>query len=446
MLDLIRDGHRNHGGLPRRRFLQVGACGALGLTLPALLRQREACGNESAPPALGPPRRPKSVIVICLQGGPSHIDLWDMKPQAPLEYRGEYNPMRTKVPGIDICDQMPLQGALMDKLAILRGVRFIENNHDLSEVYTGLPRLAQRPAFGSIISRFAPHRTELPRYVALSPNFYERPMYVGAGHAPFSPREQGVENLSLQQDLTLDRLDDRRQLLRELDRLRREIDAKGDLAGHDTFTAQALNIVSSTKVRDAFDISLEPESVRQLYGDPRATYRYGNSDERWDTHAFLQARRLAEAGVPIVTLSMGSWDHHGGVIAIFPGVRQLLPLLDRSIHALVTDIHQRGLQNDIAVMIWGEFGRTPRINNSAGRDHWPDAGCVLFAGGGLRTGQVIGATDAKAEQPKETHIGVQNVVATLYHLLGIDPSRSIIDHAGRPHPLLDHPQPVRELL
>lgn len=425
-------------GMSRRRFLQVGALGTTGLALPELLRRR-AQGNDKAP-------RPKSIIVICLQGGPSHIDLWDMKPDAPVEFRGEYRPMRTKVPGIDLCDQMPLQASITDKLAILRGVRFIENNHDLSEVYTGLPRPANRPAFGSIMSRFLPQRTEMPRYVALSPNFYERPLYVGAAHHPFALKGPGVESLELAQDLTLDRLQDRRGLLKAFDALRRDIDHRGEMASQDTFTQQALNIITSKRVRDAFDISLESEKVRQLYGDPRATYRYGNSDERWDSHAFLLARRLAEAGVPLVTLSAGSWDHHGGVIAIFPGVRRLLPLLDRSVHALVTDIHERGLEKDIAVMVWGEFGRTPKINSGAGRDHWPDAGCVLFAGGGLKTGQVIGATDARAEQPRNTSINVQNVVATLYHLLGIDPRQMLTDHSGRPIPLLDDRKPVEELL
>ena len=254
-----------------------------------------------------------------------------------------------------------------------------------------------------------------------------------------------VESLELAQDPTLDRLEDRRRLLQAFDGLRRDIDNRGEMAGQDAFTRQALDIISSPRVRDAFDISLESESVRRRYGDPTAKYRYGNSDERWDSHAFLLARRLAEAGVPIVTLSMGSWDHHGGPIAIFPGVRQLLPHLDRSIHALVTDIHDRGLERDIAVMVWGEFGRTPKINNSAGRDHWPDAGCVLFAGGGLKTGQIIGATDARAEKPRDTNINVQNIVATLYRLLGIDPALTLQDHTGRPLSLLDDRRVVEPL-
>ncbi len=427
-------------GISRRRFLKVGAWTAGGLALPDVLRLRAQAKAD------GSQTKPKSVIVICLQGGPSHIDLYDMKPNAPIEFRGEYDPMPTNVPGIDICDQMPMQAGIADKLSIVRGVRFIENNHDLSEVYTGLPRVAARPAFGSIVSRFCPHETEMPRYVALNKHFYEKPGYVGAAHRPFWPRGFGVENLELAQDLTLDRLEDRKGLLRALDRVRRNIDAAGDLGGHDAFTEQALNIISSTKVRNAFDISLESEATRRLYGDPRATFVYGNSSERWDSHAFLLARRLTEAGVPIVTMSMGSWDHHGGVIAIFPGVRRLLPLLDRSVYALVTDIYQRGLQEDIAVMVWGEFGRTPRINRNAGRDHWPQAGFVLFSGGGFRTGQIIGATDARAELPKETDINVQNIVATLYHTLGIDASRELINHNGRPIPLLDDRDPVRALI
>jgi len=423
--------------ISRRGFFRVGALGAGGLALPELLRRRAEAKESQA--------RPKSVIVICLQGGPSHIDLWDMKPDAPSEYRGEYRPMRTRLPGLDICDQMPLQASIADKLAVIRGVRFIENNHDLSEVYTGLPRVAQRPSFGSIISRLAPHKTQMPRYVALTPNHYERPLHVGAAHRPFTPKGEAVESLELAQDLTPDRLEDRRMLLNTFDNLRRELDVRGEIEGLDAFTRQALGILSSTQVRDAFDLSREPDKVRDVYGDPRATYKYGNSPERWDSHSFLLARRLAEAGVPIVTLSAGSWDHHGGSIAIFPGVRELLPHLDRSIHALVTDIHQRGLQNDIAVMVWGEFGRTPRINNSAGRDHWPDAGCVLFAGGGLSTGQVIGATDSRAEKPRDTDINVQNIVATIYRLLGIDPAQTISDHTGRPITLLDDGRPVEKL-
>ena len=440
MLELSGSHGSRCDGVSRRQFLRIGAWTACGLTLPDVLRLR-----AQARPA-GPAVKPKSAIVICLQGGPSHIDLYDMKPNAPIEFRGEYDPMHTNVPGIDICDQMPPQASIADKLAIVRGVRFIENNHDLSEVYTGLPRLAARPAFGSIVSRFYPHHTEMPRYVALRKHHYEDPRYVGSAHRPFWPRGFGVENLELAQDLTLDRLEDRKGLRRALDKVRRNVDAVGDLGGHDAFTEQALNIISSTKVRDAFDISLESEATRRLYGDPRATFYYGNYPERWDSHSFLLARRLAEAGVPIVTLSMGSWDHHGGAIAIFPGVRRLLPLLDRSIYALVTDIYQRSLQDEIAVMVWGEFGRTPRINRNAGRDHWPQAGFVLFSGGGYQTGQIIGATDERAEQPRDTNINVQNIVGTLYHTLGIDPSRELINHAGRPVPLRDDREPVRKLL
>lgn len=440
MLDIAGSSHTFCDGISRRRFLKVGAWTAGGLALPDVLRLRAQAKQA------GVRTKPKSVIVICLQGGPSHIDLYDMKPNAPAEFRGEYDPMHTNVPGIDICDQMPLQAGIADKFTIVRGVRFIENNHDLSEVYTGLPRLAARPAFGSIVSRFYPYRTEMPRYVALRKHHYEDPLYVGAAHRPFWPRGLGVENLELAQDLTLDRLEDRKGLLRALDGVRRRVDEIGDAGGQDTFTEQALNIISSTKVRNAFDISLETPATRELYGDPRATFKYGNYPERWDSHSFLLARRLAEAGVPIVTMSMGSWDHHGGVIAIFPGVRRLLPLLDRSVYALITDIYQRDLQDDIAVMVWGEFGRTPRINRNAGRDHWPQAGFVLFSGGGYRTGQIIGATDSRAEMPRETDINVQNIVATLYHTLGIDPSRELIDHNGRPVPLLDDRDPVRELL
>lgn len=427
----------------RREFLRVGALGLGGVTLADLLRG-EAHANG--------PRGGKSVVYVVLGGGPSHIDMYDLKPDAPVEYRGEFSPIATSLPGVKICELMPLQARMMHELALVRGIRSVENDHFLSEVYTGLPRTSgNRPAWGSVVSRLAGSGSSLPAYVSLNRHTgdrfeFEHPYYAGPGHAPFRPFGDALSDLTPAQDLG--RLSDRRQLLRNFDAMRRDLDTGETMAGMDRFQAQALDIVTSPRVRDAFDLSREPDRLRATYPKGRFPHQtaisimYG-----WDGEQFLLARRLVEAGVRVVTLRIGDWDHHSsGTGNIFFCLRYLLPLLDRSLAALFEDLKSRGLDQDVLVVVLGEFGRTPRISEPGpGREHWADAGCALFFGGGLNMGQVIGETDARAERSRTGNISFQNIIATIYQTLGVPLTTTLPDYNGRPTYLLDDAQPIREL-
>jgi hypothetical protein len=431
-------------GLHRRDFLRVGALGLGGLTLADLLRI-EARAEKTA--------RPKSVIYVVLGGGPSHIDMYDLKPGAPEEYRGPFKPIATRLPGVQICELMPGQAARMDRLTLLRGVRSVENDHFLSEVYAGLPRTAgQRPAFGSVVSRLAENTSPLPTYVSLdrptTEQFeFEKPYYAGAHHAPFRPFGSALDDLTPVK--SLDRLQDRKGLLSSFDSMRRDLDKGDALSGLDRFQARALEIMTSPKVRDAFDLGKEPDRVVEAYGKgkfPHQTAKKIMYD--WDGRKFLLARRLVEAGARVVTLRAGDWDHHSSPDGdIFFALRHLLPLLDRSLCALFDDLSARGLDKDVLVVVLGEFGRTPRIGQPGpGREHWADAGCAVFFGGGLRMGQVVGETDGRAERAKSGVTTFQNIVATIYHVLGIDPTTQLPDFTGRPQSLLSDREPIRELV
>ena len=301
---------------------------------------------------------------------------------------------------------------MADKLAVVRSFQVTRDlTHTLHEVYTGFESedfkefpggRALRPAFGSVVSRLRGQQGLLPPYVSLRNNYTSRavgvaedPAYLGVAHRPFVPSGAAVKNLTLPGGVTVERLRQRRTLLETFDTLRRDLDTRGELAGMDAFTSRALELVTSAQVRDAFDVSLEPEAVRSAYGLPNP------AKPTLDPQMLLQARRLVEAGVPVVTLTFGGWDHHAatGEPSIFTALRDQLPAFDQGLAALVSDLHQRGLSEDVAVVVWGEFGRTPRISNRGGRDHWPSAGFVLFSGGGLRMGQVIGGTDKHAARP-----------------------------------------------
>ena len=402
-------------------------------------------------------KSPRAVIMVCLAGGPSHLDMYDLKPNAPAEIRGEFRPIKTRVSGFDICEMMPLQAAISDKLALIRSLQFVEPmQHELEEVYTGFPKAQKRPSFGSVISRFHPTDPNLPSYVSLDyaerTTSYENPQYLGASHAPLQiSGTSGVRNLSLPWYMKVDRFNDRRDLIRSFDAFRRESDLENRGKNLDEFQVRASEIISSKKARDAFDLSREPEKVIAKYGSKDDKYIYvgQKADSVWESHKFLIARRLVEAGVPVVTLRIASWDHHGNVVSgaggtIFQSLKSALPLLDRSIHALVTDLHERGLDKEVLVLVWGEFGRTPKIVQN-GRDHWPDASFALLAGA-VRGGQVIGETDSKGERPKNRPLGPQNVLATVYHSLGIDPKSVLSDFSGRPTTLLDQSDPIQELL
>jgi hypothetical protein len=397
---------------------------------------------------------------VYLFGGPSHVDTYDMKPDAPAEYRGEFRPIRTNVPGFDICELMPLQATIADRLALVRNLTFNPNFHDPVELFSGVRKpteagTAIRPDFGSVVSRLRQgERHHLPSYVALDETvgqtFRNGPAYLGLAHKAFIVRNN-LDNFSLNRNIRLDRLQERTTLLREFDAMSRELEtAHGDLASMDHFTAQALDMVTNPRVRDAFDVGREPLPLRERYGTGSAV-------------KLLQARRLVEAGVPVVTLTFGeeerdcivgmtarSWDTHNGN---FNCLRTMLPRLDRAIHTLITDLGERGLDQDVLVYVGGEMGRTPRVGQGTGngagpdgRDHWPRAGFGLFAGGGLRMGQVVGRTDRFGGAAVGVPYTPQNMLATLYRTLGIDPATTLPDYAGRPTFLLDDQRPIVELL
>lgn len=444
MLTVWGQQRRFCDGINRRDFLRVGALGLGGLTLADLLRKEGKGGTTG---------RPKSVIYIVLGGGPSHIDMWDLKPHAPIEYRGPFHPIATRLPGVDICEMMPLQAQIMDQTALLRGIRSVENDHYLSEVYTGLPRSAgKRPAFGSVVSRLAGSNSLLPPYISLdeatTDQFeFEKPHYAGASHAPFRPFGPSVEDMTPVK--SLERLQDRKELLTAFDAVRRDFDRRDAFAGLDPFQAKALEIIASPKVREAFDLSNEPESAFARYGKGRYPHQTAKDIlYDWDVKPFVRARRLVEAGARVVTLRVAAWDHHGSSTGdIFFALRCLMPVLDQSIHALVTDLRDRGLDKDVLVVVLGEFGRTPKITPlGPGREHWAEAGCALFYGGGLQMGQVIGETDSRAELSKSGKITFQNIVATIYRVLGIEADTKLPDFSGRPQYLLDDWEPIRELV
>jgi hypothetical protein len=440
--------HRFCDRINRRDFLRVGGLGLAGLTLADVLRLRAESKGRSSP---------RAVIMVCLAGGPSHLDMYDLKPDAPADYRGEFRPIRSNVSGFDLCEHMPRQAQIADKLALVRTVQFVEPmQHELEEVYTGFPRAAQRPSFGAVISRCRGGDSKLPSYVSLDYNTgtatYESPQYLGAAHRPLQlAGTAGVRNLSLPYGVSAARLDDRRSLLRTFDAYRREQDTRRESQNVDAYTARAFDLITSPRAREAFDLSREPLKVRERYGHKGDRYIYvgKRADSPWEGEKFLLARRLVEAGVPVVTLRAGGWDHHGNVVSsqggtIWISLRSVLPLLDRSIHALVTDLHERGLDREVLVLVWGEFGRTPKISQN-GRDHWPATGFALFAGA-VRTGQVVGQTDSRGEQPKNRAVGPQNILGTVYHALGIDPTQQVADFTGRPRQLLDDGEPIAELV
>ena len=426
----------------RREFLRVGGFGLAGLTLADLLRH-DARAGEAA--------RPKSVIYVVLGGGPSHIDSFDPKPNAPAEIRGPFGTIPTALPGVRVTELLPKLAARLDRLALIRGVRSVENDHFLSEVYSGLPRTAgKRPAFGSVVSRLAPGGSPLPPYVSLDrpttdPFEFEKPHYAGSNHGPYRPFDEALADLRPVASGSL--LDDRTRLLSAFDRLQRE----GDQAGLDRFRAKALDIITSPAVRAAFDLKKESARTLDAYGHGRGKYPHQTVKDifyPWDAEKFVLARRLVEAGIRVVTLQAGAWDHHSGEKAdIFAALRCLFPLVDRSVSALVDDLTDRGLSDDVLVVVLGEFGRTPKISQPGpGREHWAEAGFALFFGGGLNMGQAIGETDGRGERAKTGATTFQNLMATVYHVLGIDPGATLPDFTGRPQYLLDDPQSVKELV
>lgn len=446
MLTIRGNSYRLCDGLPRRDFLRIGALAMGGLTLPQLLKAEAAAGIRGSQ---------KAIIMVYMCGAPSHQDMYDLKMDAPAEIRGEFRPIATNVPGIEICEHLPRLAGIMDKLTPLRSVVGSPNgSHDSYICYTGRAKTTEPsggwPSVGSTISRLkGTYDPAVPSFIGLSPNAGHPPYgspglpgFLGVSHAAFRPSGEARNDMTLN-GVTIDRLSNRKSLLHSLDNFRREADAHGTMAGIDDLNQQALGILTSSRLAEALDVSKEEPHVRERYGqgDPK---NYGDGAPRNLEH-FLMARRLVEAGARVVTLNFGRWDFHSDN---FNGLKNThLPLFDQGLSALVEDLHERGLDKDVSVVAWGEFGRTPRINENAGRDHWPQVGGGIVAGGGMQTGQVIGATDRLGAEVAERPIHFGEVIATLYQRLGINANATTVpDLNGRPRYLVDDHQPLPELV
>jgi hypothetical protein len=435
-------------GVSRRNVLRIGALGlgAASLSLPEVLRA------EAGLPAAS--RRHKSVINIFLGGGPPHQDLFDLKPAAPKEVRGEFNPIGTQVPGLEICEVLPRLAGLMDHCAIIRSVVGATDRHDAFQCMTGwlateLQSIGGRPSLGSVVAKLqGPTDPAVPPFVGLAEKTKEirwsdsgKPGFLGAAFAPFKPDGPGMADMRLG-EISINRLRDRRELLAAFDSFRRDVDVSGMMQGMDAFGRRALDVLTSSRLLDALDLSLEDPKVVARYGTGKP-YKYQFDGAPTCNEHLLLARRLVEAGVRVVTLSYGRWDSHG---KNFDLVRDHGAKLDQCLSALLEDLVQRGLLDDVTVVVWGEFGRTPRINNNAGRDHWPQVSCALLAGGGIRGGQVLGATNRLGEYALERPVHFQEIFATLYRNLGINPeTTTLVDPTGRPQHLVGRAA-IRELV
>lgn len=445
MLKLNGSRYRLCDGVTRRNFLQIGALGMGGLALPQLLSAEAKAGVRSSS---------KSVIMIFLPGGPPHQDMWDLKPDAPREIRGEFQPIGTNVDGIQICELFPRMAKMADKFAFIRSIVGATGRHDAEQCfYPRDPRTKVQggwPSFGATLSKLqGPGKPGAPAFVGLSPKTGHRPWgdpgragFLGPAHGPFQPATDGAADLKLD-GLTLDRLGERRTLLESFDSFRRDVDSSGLMEGLDTFTQNAFGVLTSSQLADAINLEKEDQKLRDRYGRGSSKLQADGSHKLLDD--FLMARRLVEAGVRCVTLAFSRWDWHGNN---FGRAREDFPMLDQALTALVEDLEQRGMLNGTSIVVWGEFGRTPTINNNAGRDHWPNVSCAVLAGGGMRTGQIIGATDRNAGEATDRPVRFGEVFATLYQNLGIDPHGTMVDDlSGRPQHLVDPGMhPMRELI
>lgn len=451
MLTLYGRENRFCDGISRRSFLKIGglALGGATLTLADVLRAEAATGKRSH----------KAVINIFLAGGAPHQDMWDIKTDAPSDIRGEFKAIPTKVNGIQIGEVFQKTAAMMDKFAIIRSLVGNHGDHDGYQCLSGWPRQALSgqggyPSIGSVLSKVAgPIDRAIPASIGLCGPTSHVPWseaggagFLGPAYSPFRPNQLGAGgagNVLKLNGITLDRLQDRRKMLEALDARRRDLDANFSVVARDASTEAAFDLLTSSKLADALDISKEDPKTRERYGDGKP-YKYQYDGAPTANDHLLVARRLIEAGCRCVTLSFGRWDSHG---ANFDLVRDHGSKLDQCLTALVEDLEQRGMLNDVSVVVWGEFGRTPQINKDAGRDHWPAVNSAILAGGGMKTGQVIGSTDRIGAYAEERPVHMQEVVATLYHNLGINLEETmLIDRTGRPQYLLDHREPVRELV
>lgn len=433
--------------VPRRAFLQLGGLAVGGLSLTDVLRAQE---RSPATP------RQRGAIMIYMPGGPPHQDLYDLKPDAPSEIRGEFDPIDTNVSGIQICELLPRLAQRMDRFAIVRSLVGSDGAHASTLCTTGRAYGSDPaggwPIFSACVSALhgqthpaVPAAADLSEKMEHNPYNIRGSGFLGARHKPFRPEGDVLADLTLPGDL-LGRLNDRRALLSSFDRFRRQADVARNAAGElDTCTEQALDMLTSGALAQALDLEQEDPAVRASYGtDDPLVLPYSHAGYRALMSRFLLARRLIEAGVRCVTVSFADFDWHG---SNFLFARKVFPLFDQGITALVDDLHQRGLAEDVSVVAWGEFGRTPRINENAGRDHWGQVSCALLAGGGMRTGQVIGSTNRYAETAQDRPVHYAEVLATIYHRLGLDVATATVpDFNGRPRYLVDDFRPAPELI
>lgn len=442
-------------GVSRRSFVQLGVAGMATASLADVARAKASSGSKSD----------RSVILLWLDGGPSHLDLYDLKPEAPAEVRGLWNPIRTNVPGFDIGELFPKQATIAEKFSIVRSL-----HHDTGDHFAGGHRMltakdmgvsgannvGKFPSLGSVITReLGARRRGMPSYISVpvASSIGLRPGYFGGNwlgvqHDPFQTggdpnnAKFQVQNLNLAPGLSLDRLEDRRSLLSVLDKIPRDADKAGTFDAMDRFDRDAFEFVSGKQAREAFDMNREDPKIRDTYG------RNG-----WGQSTLL-ARRLVEAGARFVTVHFGGWDHHWNLQS---GMDNYLPRVDAAVHGLFQDLDQRGMLESTMVVLCGEFSRTPRMNDGGnggpplskgtpGRDHWGAAMFCLMGGGGIRGGQIYGSTDSKGYRPLTSAVRPEHIHATMYQALGLDPAISLLDHRGRPTPVLEDPTPIRELL
>ncbi len=454
----------------RRNMVKASLAGFAGLSLPGLLASRaQAVSMGTSSP------KAKSIILLWMTGGPSHIDTWDPKPDRPLNNRGPFGVIKTKLPGVHICEHLPKQAAMLDKFTIIRSVDAKFSSHEPNMVFqTGNidaePRTnREAPLYPAIASVVAKHHgtnaPSMPPYVGFyrSPSHIAFGGYLGQQYDPFrgnlasklpiydlvgidSGKQSNAEMFQLPKGLDFNRLNDRRSLLKDLDRIRRDIDTSETMSATDAFQQQAVELLLGTRARDAFDLNLEPTDVRERYGS-----------HLWCQQALL-ARRLVEAGVAFVTIDLsyhtasGTWDNHGDNIppygGISKGLKPLLPLFDHLLTTLVGDLDERGRLDDVLVIAMGEFGRTPLMGtqeSTDGRDHWPNVMSMSLAGGGLRHGQVIGATEKDGGSIKERPVTPGDLAASIYRYFGVPLSTQYVDHRGRPRNVVDQGNPIAEL-